>query len=52
MRKFDGDKLVIASHNAGKLREIAELLAPFGVTVTSAGDHGLDEPAETEDTFA
>jgi len=52
VRKFEGGKLVIASHNAGKLREIAELLAPFGVSVTSASDHGLDEPAETEATFA
>ena len=52
MRKFDGRELVIASHNKGKLREIAELLAPFGVHVTSAGDHGLEEPEETEDTFA
>lgn len=52
MRRFDGDKLVIASHNAGKLREIAELLTPFGVTVSSAAEHGLDEPEETESTFA
>lgn len=52
MRKFDGDALVIASHNKGKLREIAALLAPFGVQVTSAADHGLEEPEETEDTFA
>ena len=52
MRRFDGDKLVIASHNAGKLREIAELLTPFGVSVSSAADHGLDEPEETESTFA
>lgn len=51
MRKFDGDQLVIASHNAGKLREIAELLAPFGVKVSSAAEHGLEEPEETEDTF-
>ncbi|MCV2892589.1 RdgB/HAM1 family non-canonical purine NTP pyrophosphatase [Lentibacter sp. XHP0401] len=51
MRKFDGDHLVIASHNAGKLREIAELLAPFGVKVSSASEHGLEEPEETEDTF-
>jgi len=51
-RKFDGQELVIASHNKGKLREIAALLAPFGVTVTSAADHGLEEPEETEDTFA
>ncbi len=51
MRKFDSKQLVIASHNAGKLREMAALLAPFGVTVTSASDHGLEEPEETEDTF-
>jgi len=52
LRKFDGDALVIASHNTGKLREIADLLAPYGVQVTSAADHGLEEPEETEDTFA
>jgi XTP/dITP diphosphohydrolase len=52
MRKFTGKDLVLASHNKGKLREIAELLAPFGINVSSAGDHGLDEPDETEDTFA
>ena len=52
MRKFDGRELVIASHNKGKLREIAELLEPFGVKVSSAGDHGLEEPEETENTFA
>ncbi|MFY0681990.1 MAG: RdgB/HAM1 family non-canonical purine NTP pyrophosphatase [Thalassovita sp.] len=52
MRKFDGTELVMASHNKGKLREIAALLAPFGITVTSAADHGLQEPEETEDTFA
>ncbi|WP_319825201.1 RdgB/HAM1 family non-canonical purine NTP pyrophosphatase [Thalassovita sp.] len=51
MRKFTGDQLVLASHNKGKLREIAELLAPFGIKVSSAADHGLEEPAETEDTF-
>jgi XTP/dITP diphosphohydrolase len=51
-RKFTGDKLVIASHNAGKLREIGALLAPFGVSVVSAGDLGLEEPEETENTFA
>ena len=52
MRKFDGDALVIGSHNKGKLREIATLLAPFGVSVSSAADHGLVEPDETEDSFA
>ena len=52
MRKFEGKELVLASHNKGKLEEITELLAPFGITVTSAADHGLDEPEETETTFA
>ena len=47
MRRFDGDKLVIATHNAGKLVEIAELLKPFGILVTSAGELGLEEPEET-----
>lgn len=51
MRKFDGDKLVIASHNKGKIPEIAALLRPFGVTVTSAADHSVSEPEETEDSF-
>ncbi len=46
-----GDKLVLASHNAGKLREISDLLAPYGIMVTSAGDLGLPEPDETETTF-
>ncbi|MDJ0827109.1 MAG: RdgB/HAM1 family non-canonical purine NTP pyrophosphatase [Rhodobacter sp.] len=52
MRRFDGDTLVIASHNPGKLREIRALLEPFGVSVMSAGDFKLAEPEETEDTFA
>ena len=51
MRKFDGQKLVLASHNKGKLREIAELLAPYGIEVSSAADHGLEEPVEDQDTF-
>ncbi|ROU03154.1 RdgB/HAM1 family non-canonical purine NTP pyrophosphatase [Histidinibacterium lentulum] len=50
-RRFDGERLVVATHNAGKLEEIAALLEPFGVALTSAGDHGLIEPEETEDTF-
>lgn len=45
-------KLVIASHNKGKLREIDELLRPFGIETISAGDLGLPEPDETETTFA
>lgn len=47
-----GNELVIASHNQGKVREIAELLAPFGFTVTSAAAYGLPEPEETGLTFA
>ena len=50
-RKFGGGKLVIASHNPGKVREIGELLAPFGADVISAGDLGLPEPVEDGDTF-
>ncbi len=45
-------KLVVASHNLGKLREIRELLAPFGVETVSADELGLPEPEETESTFA
>ena len=52
MRGFEGDTLVLASHNAGKLREIAALLEPFGITCKSAAEFGLEEPDETEDTFA
>lgn len=52
MRRFDGARLVIASHNAGKIREIGALLAPYGVEVVPAGDLGLEEPEETEETFA
>ena len=47
-----GDRLVLASHNPGKLREIAALLGPFGVDVLSAGSLGLAEPDETEPDFA
>lgn len=50
-RKFNESELVIASHNPGKVREIGALLAPFGVDVNSAGDLGLPEPDEDEDTF-
>ncbi|MEO1796762.1 MAG: RdgB/HAM1 family non-canonical purine NTP pyrophosphatase [Pseudomonadota bacterium] len=51
-RKLTEPKLVLASHNAGKLREISGLLAPYGKAIVSAGDLGLPEPEETEDTFA
>ncbi len=46
-----GGRLVIATHNAGKLREIAALLAPHGVECLSAGALGLPEPPETGTTF-
>lgn len=46
-----GTRLVVASHNPGKLREIAELLAPFGVEAISAASLGLPEPEETGATF-
>lgn len=52
MRKLVETRIVLASHNQGKLREIAELLQPFGISVISAGELGFDEPEETEDTFA
>ncbi|WP_298935882.1 RdgB/HAM1 family non-canonical purine NTP pyrophosphatase [uncultured Ruegeria sp.] len=50
-RKFDGDRLLVATHNNGKLEEMAHLLEPFGVSVVGAGDMNLPEPEETEDTF-
>lgn len=46
-----GDRLVIASHNPGKVREIGALIAPFGIEAVSAGELGLDEPEETGTTF-
>ncbi len=51
MRKFQGDRLVVATHNRGKQEEIAALLVPFAIAVLSAADLGLTEPAETETTF-
>ncbi|WCL54571.1 RdgB/HAM1 family non-canonical purine NTP pyrophosphatase [Gimibacter soli] len=50
-RKFTGNKIVIASHNEGKVREINELLAPFGVEAISAKTLGLPEPEENGDSF-
>lgn len=49
-RRLQG-KLVVASHNPGKVREIAELLAPYGVTAISAAELRLPEPQETGTTF-
>lgn len=50
-RKFTGGKLLLATHNKGKLEEMTHLLTPYGVTVVSAGEMDLPEPDETEDTF-
>lgn len=50
-RKFTEEKLVIASHNQGKIDEIADLLTDFGVAVVSAAALGLPEPEETGTTF-
>ena len=50
-RRFSGGELVIASHNAGKVREIADLLAPYDVRVVAAGELGLPEPDETGASF-
>lgn len=53
MRKLQkGTRLVVASHNPGKLREIADLVGPYGLDVVSAGELNLPEPEETETTFA
>lgn len=46
-----GQRLVVASHNAGKLVEIEELLSPYGIAALGAGALGLPEPEETETTF-
>ncbi|MFT4014936.1 MAG: RdgB/HAM1 family non-canonical purine NTP pyrophosphatase [Paracoccus sp. (in: a-proteobacteria)] len=51
MRKLTEKKILIATHNKGKLQEFRALMAPFGIQVTSAGEMGLSEPAETEDSF-
>ncbi|QEW22866.1 Non-canonical purine NTP pyrophosphatase [Marinibacterium anthonyi] len=50
-RRFEGDKLLIATHNKGKLEEMAALLEPYGVSVVGAADLDLPEPEETEDNF-
>ncbi|MFN5901801.1 MAG: non-canonical purine NTP pyrophosphatase, partial [Novosphingobium sp.] len=50
-RRLGGGTLVIATHNAGKLKEIGALLDPYGMNCISAGSLGLAEPAETGKTF-
>ena len=51
MSRVLDSRIVIATHNAGKLREMRELLAPYGIEAASAGELGLPEPDETGDTF-
>ncbi len=51
-RRFEDEKIVIASHNPGKVGEIATLLGPFGTEVVAAADLALGEPEETGDSFA
>jgi len=50
-RRFTGDRLVVASHNQGKVEEISALLAPFAIDAVSAGTLGLAEPEETGASF-
>jgi XTP/dITP diphosphohydrolase len=50
-RQLSG-KVVLATHNAGKLKEMSELLAPYGITLVSAGELGLPEPVENGTMFA
>src|SRR6516164_1424545 len=50
-RPFTGNRLVIASHNPGKVEEITVLLAPFAIDAVSAVALGIAEPEETGDSF-
>ncbi|MEP2642629.1 RdgB/HAM1 family non-canonical purine NTP pyrophosphatase [Roseobacter sp.] len=50
-RRFDGKRILVATHNAGKLDEIRQLFGPYGVDVVGAAEMDLDEPEETESTF-
>jgi XTP/dITP diphosphohydrolase len=52
MKLVRGSTLVVASHNKGKVREIYDLLAPYGIAVRGAAEFGLPEPEETGNTFA
>ena len=51
MRKFESNKLVLASHNPGKVKEISRLLKDFNLEIISVADFGIAEPEETETTF-
>jgi XTP/dITP diphosphohydrolase len=50
-RKFTEKRILIATHNAGKLEEMAQLFTPYGIEVVGAARMNLEEPEETEDTF-
>ena len=50
-RRLEGRRLLFATHNAGKLEEMRQLLEPRGIEIVSSAELGLAEPAETEDTF-
>ncbi len=52
MRRFTDPKLVVASHNLGKIQELQDLLVPLGVAAISAAELGLGEPVEDGETFA
>jgi XTP/dITP diphosphohydrolase len=51
MKLQRGDRLVLATHNQGKLKEFRQLMEPFGLDIVSAGELGLPEPEETGTTF-
>ena len=51
MRKLEGREIIVASHNAGKVREINDLIAPYGFSAKSSADLNLPEPEETGTTF-
>ncbi|MDZ4134906.1 MAG: RdgB/HAM1 family non-canonical purine NTP pyrophosphatase [Paracoccaceae bacterium] len=51
MRRFTGDRLLVATHNGGKLEEISKLLEVFHISLISAAQLGLPEPVESEDSF-
>jgi XTP/dITP diphosphohydrolase len=51
-RRFDGDRLVLATHNPGKVRELEALLRPLGIEVIASASLGLPEPVENGESFA
>lgn len=51
MRRFTEGKLLVATHNAGKLEEMRALFSPYGIEVVGAAEMGLEEPVETETSF-